>query len=354
MDQTDYTKGIFYISLFFAFVVGLAMLKLTAAFFIPLTISILLSFVFYPFVKKLADFHIPWILGILIVIILALASFSIIGNLLVTSIKAILAAYPKYEARFTSLYSTLANTFHLPFDEQSSLFANMWNSLGIRSFIQDFAFSLSNLLISGAKVLLLISLFIVFLLIEMRGMKEKVKNAFREERLSRMIIFITIKTIAEVTHFFSIKFVISLITGILVGLTSLAFRLDFAIIWGFLAFILNFIPNFGSITSFALTTIFAILQFYPDPARIILLALCILVINTVLGNIIEPRWEGGDLGISPFIILVSLSLWGWLWGFVGMILAVPMTVTIKIVCDNIRILKPVGALLGHTRKNRHR
>lgn len=72
-----------------------------------------------------------------------------------------------------------------------------------------------------------------------------------------------------------------------------------------------------------------------------------LAVNFILGNIIEPRWEGSDLGISPFLILVSLSLWGWLWGFIGMILAVPILVIIKIICENIQILNPIGVLLGN-------
>ena len=67
----------------------------------------------------------------------------------------------------------------------------------------------------------------------------------------------------------------------------------------------------------------------------------------ILGNILEPRIEGNHLGLSPFVILVSLSLWGWLWGFVGMILAVPMTVIIKIVCENFSILNPIAVLLGN-------
>ena len=67
----------------------------------------------------------------------------------------------------------------------------------------------------------------------------------------------------------------------------------------------------------------------------------------VLGNFIEPRIEGHNLGISPFVILVMLSLWGWMWGFVGMILAVPLTVIIKIICENIPLLHPVAILLGN-------
>ena len=71
-----------------------------------------------------------------------------------------------------------------------------------------------------------------------------------------------------------------------------------------------------------------------------------LLINMILGNIIEPKVQGKNLGLSPFVIIVSLSVWGWIWGFAGMVLAVPIMVVIKIICDNIEILYPVSVLLG--------
>ena len=109
---------------------------------------------------------------------------------------------------------------------------------------------------------------------------------------------------------------------------------------------MNFIPNFGSIIAGLITSIFALLQFYPRISMMIYVVVMVLSINLTLGSFIEPRWEGRDLGISPFIILVSLSLWGYLWGFVGMILAVPMTVIIKIICENIEPLRPVAIMIG--------
>ena len=347
MEDKNYSKGIFYILLFASIILATVILKITSSFFIPLTLALMLSFVFYPFVKNLTKFHIPWIVGIILVVILAAAAFFIIGNLLVASCRTVLNAYPKYEARFTTVYSLIAETFHIPFDENSSLIINLWNSLGVRTFVQNFALAASGYMFSTAKVILVIALFIVFFLIEIRGMKEKVKTAFPEEHLNRKIMFIITKTIAEVTRYISIKFLISFFTGLLVFLFCFMIGLDFAIIWGFLAFILNFIPTFGSILSWTLTTGFAVLQFYPSFGKILYVGIAVLAVNFILGNIIEPRWEGSDLGISPFLILVSLSLWGWLWGFIGMILAVPILVIIKIICENIQFLNPIGVLLGN-------
>jgi predicted PurR-regulated permease PerM len=122
--------------------------------------------------------------------------------------------------------------------------------------------------------------------------------------------------------------------------------LDFAIIRGFLAFVLNFIPNFGSIFSGIITTGFSIIQFWPDPVNMVIIGIIMLGVNMILGNVVEPRVQGRNLGLSPFLILASLSIWGWMWGFSGMILAVPMMAILKIICENVEMLKPISVLMG--------
>ena len=348
-SSPNYNKSIFMFIMMGSFVLLAAVLKVTASVFIPLVVAVLLAFVFYPFCKKMSTFHIPWIVSILLLIVLSLVVMYFAGNLLVTSCKAIVNAYPRYEARFSSLIQLFIDTFNIHYDENSSLLTNLLSSSKVQSTVQNAALSLSNFIVSAGKVIFLVILLVVFLLIELRTLHKKVDTAFPKKAIRQKIGNIAGNTIREVTHFISIKFFISLITGILVFLSCLVMNMDFPIIWGFLAFVLNFIPNFGSILSWVITVVFAILQFYPSWGKIVFIAVAVLAINMILGNIIEPRWEGSDLGLSPFVILVSLSFWGWMWGFVGMILAVPMMVIIKIVCENVDILHPVAVLLGNPR-----
>lgn len=353
MKQTNYAKSIFLLLLFVSLIVFVAVLKLTASVVLPLTVSILLAFVFYPFIKNLnKKAHLPWLIGILIVVILAIATFYLIGNILVASISAIINTFPKYEERFSNLYKIFINTFNIQIDENSSILENLWKSLEVRNFLQKFLVSFSNFIISSAKVILLVALFVIFLLFEIKDMKLKIREAFQKENTSRKVMFIATKTISQVTHYISIKFLISLMTGIFVGLSCLIIKMDFPIVWGFLAFILNFIPNFGSIFAWIVTTLFALIQFYPSWGQIIFIAVALLTIEMTLGNFVEPRWEGSDLGISPFVILVSLSVWMWMWGFIGAILSVPMMVIIKIICENIDFLKPVAIILGNNPKQK--
>ena len=353
MNNTNHAKSIFLILIFFAIIVIAAILKVTQSVVVPVTISILLSFVFYPVLKQMQRIHIPWVLGIIILVLVTLFVFFFLGNLLVTSLRTILSIYPRYEDRFTSLYKIFASTFKITFDEESSLLTNLWNSLNVRTAVQNMALSVSNFFVSGAKVITVITLLVIFLLLELRSLREKVTLAFPEENLNGKILTIAKKTVSQVTHYLSIKFIISLLTGSLVFTVCALVKLDFAIVWGFLAFLLNFIPNFGSIISWLATTLFCVIQFYPSWWQVFVVGITVLAINMVLGNIVEPRWEGSDLGISPFIILVSLSLWGWMWGFIGMILAVPMTVIIKIICENSELLKPIAVIIGPSPKNKN-
>ena len=349
----NYAKSIFFILLILGFMGLIAVLKVSATFTLPLVVAALLSFVFYPFCKKLNSFHIPWGLCICLVLLLALVVLFVVGNLLATSLATIVGAYSKYESRFTSLYKLFCNTFKIEFDEDSSLFVNLWNSLNVRTLVQNLAISLSSQVMSIAKITLVIALFIIFFLLELKTVKTKVNVAFPEQNVRSKIFAISSNIIKEVTHYISIKFLVSLMTGFLVFLLTVVINMDFPVIWGFIAFVLNFIPNFGSIFSWGITTLFALLQFWPQWGYVIYVGVAVLAVNMILGNFVEPRWEGSDLGLSPFIILVSLSFWGWLWGFVGMILSVPLTVIIKIICENVTLLHPIAILLGNTSSVRY-
>lgn len=348
MAGKNYTRSIFFLLMFVCFVAFCGILKVTQAVTEPIAVSILLAFVFYPLVKRLRRLHVPTVAAILLIVFLIMVTLFILGNLLATSIRTIVRAYPRYEERFTTLYQLAAKTLRLPFDENSSLITNLWNQLNFRTTLQKLALTTSTGFVSAAKLVMVMLLFVVFLLLEMNSMREKVNTAFAGESRDK-VISMTRHIITEITRYISIKFLVSLMTGFFVFVATAAIRMDFPILWGFIAFLLNFIPTFGSIISWSLTTLFGTLQFFPHWGYVVYIAVAVLLINMVLGNIVEPRWEGSDLGISPFVILVNLSLWGWLWGFSGMIVAVPLMVIVKIICENIEYLQPIAVFLGNSK-----
>ena len=360
MESNRFLKGIFYFLIFMSVVLAGTMLKVLESFFKPVVLAILLAAVFYPLVKKLnAKCKIPWMLGIVIVYVVFLVIFTGIFNLLSTSLMTIVETYPKYEERFRTIYHTLQNefsansnsgvlNFFFDFNQDQTLLENLSNQLNILPFLKNFALNFTNSLVTFLKSTFLVLLLSIFLILEMKSFKAKISNAFSSEN-NQKINDIMHRIASDTMHYISIKFLISLATGLFVFVCCLIVRIDFPLVWGFLAFVLNFVPTFGSIISWAVTTIFAFLQCYPHPAPVIFIAIAVLVINLVLGNVVEPRIEGENLGISPFVILVSLSLWGWLWGFLGLILAVPLMVIVKIFCENISYLRPIGILLGSER-----
>ncbi len=356
MDQkNDYQKPIFIALLLLTVIAVAAVLKVTSSVVLPLTIAMLISMVLEPVLDKMNKvLRIPWWLGIVVLLVVFAVVIFIVGQLIATSISAILSTLPKYEERFFVIYQSVAQLLELPFDPDSSLFNNLWSQMGVRSAVQNFLLSFSTGTITFLKDFVMVLLFALFFLLEMRYLRPKLQSAFispEEEsdkqaeskiRVTHMVSGI----IDQVTRYMSVKFFVSLLTGVLVFIGLKIIRMDFAVVWAFFAFILNFIPSFGSIISVGGTTLFALLQFWPKPAPVIAVGLYMFLVNFSLGNIIEPRVQGKNLGLSPFVIIASLSLWGWIWGFAGMILGVPMMVIVKIICENFDFLRPVSVILG--------
>jgi predicted PurR-regulated permease PerM len=344
--EANYQRGIFITLLFICVVSGVAILKFTAAVVLPLVIAILLSLVFEPIVAMFhRQFKMPWFLGIFIVIILFVIGMTIVGSVLFSSFKTILAQYPKYESRFKIVYSSIAVIFDLPYDAENSLFDNLWGQFGIRSQIQNMALSLSGSFITIVRQSVVVFIFIAFFLMEFKNFREKAQIAFEGSAPGRISGIIT-DIIFQITRYLSVKFFISLLTGGLVYLGMLIIGVDFPILWGFISFVLNFIPNFGSILAGVLAALFSLVQFWPKPEPVFAVIGIMLAVNMVLGNFIEPRVQGRNLGLSPFIIVASLSFWGWIWGFSGLIIGVPMMVLLKIICDNVSMLRSVSILMG--------
>jgi len=333
---------------FICCVVAAAVLKIASVVILPFFISILLAFVMYPLVKWMDQRRIPRFLSIFLIIIIISAGLYVIGVVLFTSGRNIFSLYIRYEERLNNIYYWVAAMFDLSYDESLSFFQNIWGQMGIRTWVYNFTISFSNIFLSFVTNAILVVIFVVFILFEASYFKEKLEAAFEErsERINKM----GNDLITQVTRYLTAKFFISLANGAIFAVAFHLVGMEFAIFWGILQFILNFIPNLGSIAGGVIMSVFALIQFWPDPGPVILIVTIILAVNMILGNMLDPKIIGEHVGISPVIVLVSLAIWGYIWGFAGMILAVPMTVIIKIICENIPIMEPLSVLIG-TRKS---
>jgi len=322
-----------------------AVLKVTSSVVLPFTVSLLLAIVTIPLVKFLGKFHIPRGVSVLLIFLLFIGCLFFMGMILYSSGRAIIALYPKYEERLTEIYIRVARLFELPYDEHLSILENLWGELGIRTQARNLTISFSNSFLSFLASAFLVAIFMVFLLLEAAFFREKLDRAFKGPRVVQIKAIIS-DIMIQVAHYLSIKFFVSVFNAILIGICLKIIGLEFAVIWGVFQFIANFIPSIGSIAVGLSATVFGVIQFWPNPAPMVAVGLVMLGINIIFGFILEPKIMGDRLGLSPLVVLVSLLVWGWIWGFVGLILAVPMMVIIKIICKNIPVLEPISILLG--------
>jgi predicted PurR-regulated permease PerM len=348
-EQGPLNTGFFAV-LFIAVILAGAAIKIMAPVLLPFTIALLFAFVLAPFVNLLKKAHIPRILSIILAQAAIFSAIYALAMILFTSGRTILTLYPKYENRLSEIYAAIAGFFELSYDDDLTFFQNIWGQLEIRTRVRNITLTFSNFFINFLENTLMVILFNAFLLIEADYFKQKILLAF-EGKLSGRVIKISEDIIHDVSRYLTVKFFISLGTGIIVSIGLSLIGLEFPLLWGGVQFILNFIPNIGSIAVSLIASLFALLQFWPEPVPIVLCVLVMFLTNMIIGNILEPKIMGDSLGISPVVVLIALMLWGWLWGFAGMILAVPMVVVIKLIAENVPMLEPVAILLSPLKKN---
>jgi predicted PurR-regulated permease PerM len=154
----------------------------------------------------------------------------------------------------------------------------------------------------------------------------------------------------SIRSYLSIKTVVSLFTGVFIWIWLLIIGVDYPILWGVIAFLLNYIPNIGSIIAAAPTMLLALVQL--GVGGMIWTGIGYLVVNLVMGNIVEPRVMGKGLGLSTLVVFLSLIVWGFIFGAVGMFLSVPLTMTIKIMLEQNEQTKWIAVLLGTDEETR--
>ena len=187
-------------------------------------------------------------------------------------------------------------------------------------------------------------LFLIFMLAEREGLPGRLHNAFGQRRAEK-IIKIGGRISLAVEEYLGLKTLISLLVG---GLTAIAlwlFGVQFAMLWGLLTFLLNFIPNIGALIA-TVPPVFVTLFQYGSPSMALFVAGVLVSIHLVVGNYLEPKIMGRGLDLSPLVVLFSLVFWGWMWGGVGMLLAVPITAAVKIAMEEYKPTQAVAKMIS--------
>lgn len=312
-------------------------LKAAVSVVLPLVIAWLLSYVLAPVVRFLTrKCRLPYVLAVSLVLLLVLGLFYLGGMFLFARIKSFVAVYPKYESQLKDIIGTAMARFNLP---EGAIEDIDWGQE-----IGKPLMTISGSIVSFTSHLVKMVIFLIFLLLGKPYFGFTIKKALpgRADTVNEISKSISI----QIGRYLSALFVISAFTGLLVWLVLLGLNVDFAATWGATAFLLNFIPTIGSIIATAPPVLVALVQFYPDPWVAVIVLAAIASIQIGIGNILAPKIMGDRLDLSPVVVLISLVFWGWLWGFVGALLSVPIAATIKIVCANIQPLEPIGVLMS--------
>jgi AI-2 transport protein TqsA len=327
------------------FAVGF-MLNLLSAILLPLVVAFFLSMIFAPLVEALRRRKVPGAVSILLVLLLVSAALFLFSWIFYSSAQSFIAALPRYQARLAALQNGLVQRLAawLPATLHDRFQRLEWGEAMDVSAMTGFAAKWIGSFFVVVNELFLVILYLVFLLVGNESLPHKLARAFAQggaEKVGSVMHNIE----QQVRKYLIMKTVVNLINASLVTILLASCGVDFPLIWGFLTFLAHFIPQFGAIFSVGLPAIFMLVQFESTGWALLVAALN-LALQFTIGNVVEPRLMGGSLDLSSLLVLLSLIFWGWLWGGWGMVLAVPITSMLKIVCENLEPLHPIAILMS--------
>jgi predicted PurR-regulated permease PerM len=318
----------------------------------PLFIAALLVYLILPVHQRLVKWRVPSAVAYLLIVVVVLGLFWGIGDMAYRNFAQLTGEkLSVYEKRLDGLARKVLGA--LPFEVPDLKNWRVRNLLtfdtGPDSRIRNvFRAAVGNFL-EFLTATFVVIIYLIFLIAERVSLPRRIARAFGEPRAKE--IMAVVEAINRAVHdYIALKTFVSFLQGLLSFAVLAAFGVEFAVMWGVLIFLFNFIPYIGSLIAVSLPILLSILQFADDADELwkpLVITLLLLLIQRVVDNWIEPRLAGHKLGVSPLIVLLSLAFWGWLWGIIGMVLAVPLTVIVKIILDNIRETKPLATLISN-------
>ena len=321
-----------------AFVVIVAGMRAAEAIVVPFLLSVFVAIICAPSLFWLERRGLPRWLAMLIVIGAIIAAGIGMTALVGSSIREFSRDIPEYRARINAQVVPFvewlrAKGMSIPTDQYMSYFEPGAAVQLVADLLNGFGRVLGNAF--------LIFLTVLFILLETASFPRKFRAVADDpdHALDRFSVFRE-----NVKRYLVIKTVASLGTGIAIGLWLAVLGVEYPMLWGLLAFLLNYVPNIGSIIAAVPAVLFAAVQLGPGAA--LWSAAGYLVVNVLVGSIIEPRFMGRGLGLSALVVFLSLVFWGWVLGPVGMFLSVPLTMMIKIALDSRPDTHWIAVLLG--------
>jgi AI-2 transport protein TqsA len=336
-----------------ALAVIIAGLKLAQGFFIPILVAFFIATVSFPLLNFLREKKVPRVIAVLLTVAFDFVFLAAMAVLAITLIGDLQEKWnSRYAADFSDHIRTGSNSLAVKLESygvkdakekiDEAVNNNLTNLQNIRfEKIWDVGTGVLGRVVGFFATSLITLILTVFMLSEARmfGRRLEAISLARGPNLYRML-----SATKDIQRFLAIKTAVSVLTGILAGSLCWAAGLDFYVLWGILAFFFNFIPVVGSIVAGVPPTILALLV--AGLPNAVLVAGGYLLINNFLGNFVEPMLVGRRFGISTLVIVVSVVFWGWLWGPLGMLLAVPLTMVLKVILEGSDEFRWIGVAIS--------
>jgi len=355
MNPLDKSKSAYLIDLampFIAVVIGLAICYFAAPIIVPVVVGISMAYVFYPVVKFLKRFKIPHLAAIFIVAIVVVILFTGISLIIYFQGAEFVKAFPSFKAKLEvflteqleNFGSTLNPIFPdmIPEGEENELVSEFFKDFNYQK-IGTLAFKGLGSVFTFMGNVILIGIIAFFILMEADVFKRNIVRAFGRENQD-----VTSKIMTEINRqissYFALKFIITVGLAIVYTAGLLIMGIDYAYIWGPLAGALSLVPIIGAYAGAVPPMIVAAIQ-HGSSLWLLWVFIFFMVVQFVESYVISPKLFGDQANLNLTTVLVSTILWGWMWGMIGVILAVPMTAAVKVICSHIEPLRPVARIL---------
>jgi predicted PurR-regulated permease PerM len=318
-----------------AVIIIIAGMKVSASLLVPFLLSVFIAVLSLPAMNALERFGLSAGVSLLTVIMGVFVAGLMLSLLIGNSIDEFSRSLPQYQQQITvyknQVISRLAG---IGVEIPESVGSDMLDPNAAMRLLSSIFRSFGSVLTNS----FLIFITVIFILLEAKSFSKKFAQ-ISDEKSQFVDDFV-----GKLNGYMGIKTWTSVITGVLVTLLLWSLGVDNARLWGVMAFLLNYVPNIGSIIAAVPAVLLALVQLGPGTA--LLAALGYLVINIIIGSVLEPRFMGKGLGLSTLVVFLSLVFWGWVLGPVGMLLSVPLTITVKLALDSKPETRWLGVLLG--------
>ena len=338
--KEKYLKQIRNILYFLLTVTLMGICKITSSVSINLIMSMFIFLIMLPVVSALERHKVPGGLATLISALIAVMVVSAAVGFIFYTVNQLINILPGYVVRLNYLDSYLMGIISrvrgVPHQDSLIKFLNIDWASSLMPLLRSVSSSAINIIKNSLIILLLA----MFLMMERHTLIPKLSSVTQNSENPEKVAIMMDRVNRQVSKYLGMKLLLSTITGLLFYATGLAF------LWGVLAVILNFIPTFGSIIITLITIFMAVLQFLPDWTPVIIVAAGTIATQMIIGNILDPRLQGNQLNLSPFFILASLSIFGYIWGIIGMFLAVPIMSIMQIIFANMDSTRGIAILVS--------